>query len=212
MIDRKALFERLRDGILGPTLDHCEVDGVSAILDATANWPAEWVAYALSTAFHETGGTMKPVVENLYYSTAARIKAVWPSRFPTLDSAAPFVGNPKALANKVYGGRMGNREPDDGWRYRGRGLGQITGRENYKRLGELIGYALEQVPDLAADIKVAAAVLHVGMTDGLFTGKKLADYFAPGKNDPVGARKIINPDTNGQLVAGYFVRFRKALG
>lgn len=69
--------------------------------------------------------------ENLSYS-AKRLMAVWPSRFPTLESAQPYARNPKALANKVYGGRMGNVRPDDGWLYRGRGLKMLTGADNYK--------------------------------------------------------------------------------
>jgi putative chitinase len=68
--------------------------------------------------------------ENLSYS-AKRLTQVWPSRFPTLASAEPYARNPRALANKVYGGRMGNTDPDDGWIYRGRGLKQLTGKANY---------------------------------------------------------------------------------
>ncbi|MCY1745057.1 hypothetical protein [Ensifer sp. SL37] len=55
---------------------------------------------------------MQPVTENLYYS-AERLTQVWPSRFPTIASAKPFARNPRKLANKVYGGRMGNTAPDD---------------------------------------------------------------------------------------------------
>lgn len=72
--------------------------------------------------------------ENLNYS-AGRLVEVWPKRFPTLAAAMPFAKNPRALANKVYGGRLGNTQPDDGWRYRGGGLIQNTGRENYRAAG-----------------------------------------------------------------------------
>lgn len=87
--------------------------------------------------------------ESLNYS-AKRLMAVWPRRFPTLDSAAPYAGNPVDLANKVYGGRMGNTAPGDGWRYRGRGP-QITGKENYKLAQRGTGLPLIANPDLAAD-------------------------------------------------------------
>ena len=83
---------------------------------------------------------------------------MWPRQFPTLEEAAPYVHQPEKLANKVYGGRMGNREPDDGWRYRGRGLVQLTGRDEYRRYGRLIGVDLEAVPDLIMDPEIGAKV------------------------------------------------------
>jgi len=86
--------------------------------------------------------------EDLRY-TAARLCAVWPKRFPTLASAQPFANNPEALANKVYGGRLGNNQPGDGWRFRGRGP-QLTGRDNYSACGKRIVLDLIGDPDLAA--------------------------------------------------------------
>jgi len=77
-------------------------------------------------------GQLSRLVENLNYTTPERLMAVWPRRFPTRDSALPFVREPEALANLVYGGRMGNVQPGDGWRFRGRGLKQLTGRNNYQ--------------------------------------------------------------------------------
>lgn len=89
---------------------------------------------------------LQHLVENLGYS-AERLMAVWPHRFPTLNDALPFAHNPEALANKVYGGRMGNTAPGDGWRYRGRGPG-ITGKANYQALGDLMGQDLLTLPEL----------------------------------------------------------------
>ncbi|MCK1322162.1 peptidoglycan-binding protein [Bradyrhizobium sp. 156] len=88
------------------------------------------------------------VVENLNY-TAKRMMAVWPKRFPTLASAMPYAGNPKALANKTYNGRMGNRPgSDDGWNYRGRGGTQTTGHDGYEATGRAVGLDLLSDPDL----------------------------------------------------------------
>jgi putative chitinase len=88
--------------------------------------------------------------ESLSYS-AKRLCQVWPKRFPSLDAAAPFAGNPQALANKVYGGRMGNTGPDDGWKYRGRTPVQLTGRDMYRQVGKFLNLPLEDDPDLVND-------------------------------------------------------------
>lgn len=76
--------------------------------------------------------------ESLYYS-ASRLRAVWPSRFPNNSVANKYAKNPKALANYVYNGRMGNRSgTDDGWNYRGGGMKQLTGSDNYHAFNEWI--------------------------------------------------------------------------
>lgn len=100
----------------------------------------------LGQVLHESAGLTR-LVENLNYS-AQRLMVVWPSRFPTLASAAPCAHNPERLANRVYGGRLGNTEPGDGWRYRGRAPIQITGKANYARVGDLMGQDLVGIPHL----------------------------------------------------------------
>jgi putative chitinase len=99
----------------------------------------------LSTALEESG--FRTLTENLNYS-AQRAAEVWPSKFPTVASAAPFATNPQALANKVYGGRMGNVGGNDGYLYRGRGLIQCTGKDNYAYLQTVTGLQLLAAPDL----------------------------------------------------------------
>ena len=100
----------------------------------------------LGQILHESAG-LTQFGENLSYS-AERLTQVWPSRFPTLESAQPYARNPEALANKVYGGRMGNTTHGDGWKYRGRGPIQLTGRVNYAFVGDLIGQDLDVMPEL----------------------------------------------------------------
>lgn len=90
---------------------------------------------------------LERVEENLNYS-AQRLMAVWPTRFPTLDAAQPYAYNPVKLANKVYGGRLGNDQPGDGWKYRGRSPLQVTGKSNYAQLEALTGLPLVANPDL----------------------------------------------------------------
>jgi putative chitinase len=116
----------------------------------------------LSQILHETGG-LHVLVENLNYS-AARLMVVWPSRFKTLEDAKTCEHNPRALANRVYGGRMGNLEDGDGWRYIGRGLLQLTGRSSYARAGAALGLDLVGYPSLAIDpaqaLRVAGCEWH----------------------------------------------------
>jgi putative chitinase len=80
-----------------------------------------------------------------------RIVAVWPSRFPTLASAVPYSHTPQKLANLVYGGRMGNYLPNDGYSFRGRCPIMLTGRGAYAHVGDLIGQSLESVPELMSE-------------------------------------------------------------
>ena len=88
------------------------------------------------------------VVENLSYS-AQRMCEVWPSRFPNIGSAIPYVHNPRLLGNKVYNGRMGNAvNSNDGYWFRGRGATQTTGRDGYRLLGAKVFLDLIGSPDL----------------------------------------------------------------
>jgi putative chitinase len=104
----------------------------------------------------ESGGFIR-LEENLSYS-AQRLMAVWPRRFPNLAAAEPYARNPRALAEKVYGGRadLGNNELGDGWRYRGRGYIQTTGRANYGLTGAALGLDLLTDPDQLSRPAIAA--------------------------------------------------------
>ncbi len=93
--------------------------------------------------------------ENLNYTTPERIMQVWPSRFASVKAAEPYVRNPTALANLVYFGRNGNKEKDDGFRYAGKGLLQITGRANYQAVSKAIGIDLIASPELLAQPETA---------------------------------------------------------
>lgn len=116
------------------------------------------LSHFMAQVLHEVGG-LTILIENMNYR-AERIVQVWSSRFPTIASAEPFAHNPEKLANKVYGGRMGNNQSGDGFRFIGRGLIQLTGRESYKKFGDLLGIDLTANPDLAFSaewaLKVAA--------------------------------------------------------
>lgn len=128
----------------------------SAVLPAMAVYAIDSPlrqAHFLAQFGHETGGFQK-LVENLNYSAEGLI-ATWPTRF-TVDRAAETARKPEQIANHVYGGRLGNVKPGDGWRYRGRGGFQLTGRENYAKAGKELGLPLEAEPELLELPKVAA--------------------------------------------------------
>jgi putative chitinase len=124
------------------------------------------IAHVMAQISHECGAG-HDVVENLNY-TAGRMMQVWPSRFPTMATAAPYAGNPRALANKVYNGRMGNAAgSDDGWNFRGRGAAQTTGREGYARLAKATGLDVVNHPDLVNDPQ---RFLECGVADFILCG------------------------------------------
>lgn len=108
----------------------------------------------IGQAMHESGG-FKHMVENLNYS-AQGLMRTWASRFPDMDIAEKYANNPEKIANKVYSGRMGNTEDGDGWKYRGRGIFQLTGKENYKNCSDGIGVDLIANPELLQEPRCAA--------------------------------------------------------
>lgn len=114
-------------------------------------------AHFIGQILHESA-LLTRCEEDLRYS-ADRLRTVWPKRFPTLEAAQPYAGNPRALANAVYGGRLGNNAPGDGWTFRGRGLLQITGKENYAKVAVRLKLArLLECPDLACSAAWALPV------------------------------------------------------
>jgi len=113
---------------------------------------------------HESNN-FRTLEENLHYS-ADGLMRTWPSRFPSPDVAQQFANNPEKIANKVYAGRMGNTEEGDGWKYHGRGVIQLTGRDNYRNCGAALGMDLINHPELLAMPKGAA------LSAGWFWGKK----------------------------------------
>lgn len=187
---RSRFFACLRKRLYAGTIPPGAVAGHEAILD---RWESlvpggdrRQLAYVLATAFHETGGRLQPVEENLNYS-AVGLRRTFPQRF-SLEAAEECARRPEAIANRAYANRMGNGDIDsgDGFRFRGRGLVQITGRANYRAFG------IEDRPEAALEPERAVAILIDGMRSGRFTGKRLDDYFCGSRADWVEARRIIN--------------------
>lgn len=121
-----------------------------------------FAAFAATIAHESADGLI--LVENLNYSVAG-LQATWPSRFPAelaqrIGRSPGKAADVQAIANYAYGNRMGNGGPasGDGWKYRGRGLVQITGRDAYRQAGRALGIPLEDEPDLATRVDHAAAI------------------------------------------------------
>ena len=125
------------------------------IIQSAARWKLQdqRLAMCLAQIGHESADLTR-LEENLNYSASALMRT-WPSRFPSLDVAQDYERNPPMIANYVYGGRMGNTQPDDGWRFRGRGPIQITGRNNYASVERATGYKVLSKPDILATDKYA---------------------------------------------------------
>ena len=104
--------------------------------DAIEFFDVRDVPMLLAQVGHESADLTR-LEENLNYS-ARRLMQVWPSRFPNDRIAKQYAHNPEALANNVYGGRMGNDKEGDGYRFSGKGPIQLTGRYNYTKFSEAI--------------------------------------------------------------------------
>jgi len=139
---------------------------------------------------HECGN-FRILEENLNYRAATLMK-LWPKRFPTLEIANAYSGNPKRIANMVYASRMGNRDEasGDGYRFRGRGCIQLTGHANYFHAGQALGVDFVMQPDLVATPKYAA------LTAGWFWSTHDCNRLAQNK-DWVSLTKKINGGTIG---------------
>ncbi|MBL8590640.1 MAG: hypothetical protein JNK46_19045 [Methylobacteriaceae bacterium] len=95
----------------------------------------------------------------------------------------------------------GEPDPQTGKAYYGRGYVQITWKVNYRRLGERLGVDLVAAPDRALEPGLAAAILFEGMQHGLFTGRALGEFFAAGRADWAGARRIVNGTDRADRIA-----------
>lgn len=149
------------------------------------------LAIMLANTHHETGG-FKNVEENLRYKPQTLMK-LWPHRFPTMEKASAVAGGgPVVVANTIYGNRMGNDEPGDGWKYRGRGFIQLTGKDNYQRASKALGVDLVSDPDQVAEDPTMAA------SSALYfwkANKRIGEQARAG--NVAGVRKIVNGGTIG---------------
>lgn len=190
-------YDTLRaSSVLGPKISPTEFAGCEVLLNACKgkNFGLSWTAYVLATGYHETAGTMQPVKE---YGGDAYL-----TRMYDIQGARPDKAR-----------ELGNINPGDGALFGGRGYPQVTGRNNYRRLGQAIGQPLEQQPDLLLEPAIAAEGTVYAMETGLFTGKSLSMLpKAPAsKEEFTAARRIINGTDKAEMIADYAIIFQRAL-
>jgi putative chitinase len=172
--------------------------GTLIILEAFKKHSYEDTAYALATSFHETAAKMQPVREAYWLSTEKRNEY--------LRTNYDVTGRRPSTAKKY-----GNTQPGDGIKYSGRGHVQLTWKTNYRKAEKALGFPLVEQPDLALKPEISALILERGMTEGWFTGKKLADYINEHSCDFVNARRIINGTDKAVEIADLANKFLIAL-
>lgn len=148
------------------------------------------IASFMAQSAHESND-FRSLSENLNYS-AQRLMQVWPKRFPNSTIANKYSRNPPKLANYVYANRLGNgsEESGDGWLYSGRGLIQLTGKDNYSDFANHINKPLEDIPEFLLTTEGA-------MLSAFYFWKKNQLNSYADKRDIIGMTKIINGGTHG---------------
>jgi putative chitinase len=129
-----------------PHADHWYEALCQVLPDYDINTTARVAAFLAQTA-HESGN-YRAIKENLNYRAESLVK-IWPRYFPNIDIARQYANKPEKIANRAYGGRMGNgpEESGDGWKFCGRGLIQLTGKDNYTRYAQSLEISLEEAQE-----------------------------------------------------------------
>lgn len=193
-------FATIRQSLFRGTISNAQVGGINTIINgATALGAASdlrQLAYMLATAYHETAKLMVPVRETLASSDAQAIQRL----------------NAAFAAKKLPQVKQPYWLPDsDGKSWFGRGLVQLTFKQNYQLMSIVTGDDMVQNPDRALDPTIAVAVLVRGMQRGCLSGRKLSDYFNDEVCDWTGARKIVNGTDCDSAIAGIANSFYSAL-
>lgn len=186
-MNSKAFYDSIRATLFAGKISGKQFEGMEAILSEYSNRcinDLRKLAYVLATAYHETAKTMQPIAEygkGRGYDYGKKLKM----------SRQPY-----STPNHIYYGR---------------GHIQLTWYENYYSMGKKMGIDLLNNPDLMLTMSVSISAMFTGMINGMFTGKRLGDYFTADKTDPVNARKIVNGLDAAGKIKGYYELFYGAL-
>jgi len=201
-MNRADFYAHLRgrgSTLFGTSLSAAQVKGMDGILDAFAqvgDRRATTLAYALATAYHETGRRMVPVREGFAITDAGARAAV--------NRLAQQRGPNSAVA------KYARPQPPHGHVYYGRGHVQLTWLDNYRRSSADAGTDLVANPDAMLDPVISARVLVKGLIDGRWNGHgKGVGHYLPA--DPVQARRTVNVLDKAAEIAGYYRAFLAAL-
>ena len=155
MSDCILSLDQFKQIVKNPHANHWYEALAQLLPDYDINTPLR-VAHFLAQTAHESGNYVF-VQENLNYR-AASLMSVFKKYFPTLELAQQYEKKPEKIANRVYANRMGNGDEasGDGWRYRGRGLIQLTGKDNYTFFAGSLGIPIEEAADYMSTFEGAA--------------------------------------------------------
>ena len=151
ILSKEQLAQLIRGN---PYVDYWHSAMERCLPDYDINTPQRVAAF-MAQCGHESGN-FKFLKENLKYRAASLTK-VWPKYFPNMDIANQYAGNEEKIANRAYANRMGNgpEESGDGWRFCGRGLIQLTGRNNYQNFADSIETDINDIPAYLATFEGA---------------------------------------------------------
>lgn len=191
-MNRQLFFQEINQSLFCGKLNDRHREGILHKLAAFDKFEVtvdSWRAYMLATSYHETAHTMQPIEE-------------WGK------------GAGKSYGKKIKQNGQPYTWPDQ--IYYGRGDVQLTWYENYERMGNLMGLPLLEQPELALDPEISALILVEGMilgksNRGDFTGYALENFFNPRRDDPFGARRIVNGLDRAHTIAGYHYKFLEAI-
>lgn len=195
MYDRTKFWNLYREKFKPVRITQSQVQGLEQLLSFIESDPAwtpgaeyEEQSYFLATVKLECADGWQPITER---------GARW-----YFDKYEP---------DTKIGKSLGNTQRGDGFRYRGRGYVQITGRANYAKFAKRLNMELIENPDTALIPIVSYQIAVIGMRDGLFTGRRFSQYINPRKTDYVQARRIINGLDKADTIAVYALRFQDIL-